>query len=103
MILWKESDNGTDVVREEVNATGTGLGFQAAVSFEFKLSQMFSLLLEISGRYARFGGLTGTLNYSDYGGVGKESGILYRIETPEAFPFFLYLNPYFPDRNQNLL
>lgn len=73
---------GSDVIRQENTVTGTGLGFQAAAAFEFKLSPSVGLLLEIAGRFAKFGGLTGTFSTGDNTSSVESTGTLYAVEVP---------------------
>jgi hypothetical protein len=86
---------GSDVIRQENTVTGTGLGFQAAAAFELKLSPSIGLLLEIAGRFAKFGGLTGTFKESVGSDSIEETGTFYAVEIPgvgsERF-LFVYVN-----------
>ncbi|MCX6560415.1 MAG: outer membrane beta-barrel protein [Candidatus Aminicenantes bacterium] len=79
--LWTLTE-GSDTIRQENTVKGTGLGFQAAAAFEFRLSPSIGLLLEIAGRYAKFGGLTGTFSSSDNSNSFETTGTFYAVEIP---------------------
>ncbi|MDD8025154.1 MAG: hypothetical protein PHI34_01480 [Acidobacteriota bacterium] len=84
--FW-ELDEGTYSVTWENKTTGTGFGVFGAAALEYQLSRSIGLLLEVTGRYAKCGKLTGTLTISDGDFTEKTSGTLYRIEIPASgFP-----------------
>lgn len=86
-------DEDTYFMRYENDVTGGGFGFHGAAAFEIKLSGSIGLLLEIAGRYARFGGLTGTATISNPDDRVSESGTLYRYEISigPGFPYVIVL------------
>jgi hypothetical protein len=84
-------DQGPDFIRYENDVTGMGFGFHGAAAVEIKLSGRIGLLLEIAGRYARFGGLTGTATYSDAYASESVSGTFYRLEIPDGPGFPLVM------------
>jgi hypothetical protein len=90
--FWEYAEDYDDFARMENNITGTGLGFFGSAAFEIKLSGTIGLLLEITGRYARFGGLTGSLTTEDSQHTESTSGTLYLLEIPYGssdFPFLM--------------
>jgi opacity protein-like surface antigen len=63
---------------------GTAFGAQGSLGLEFRISRVFSLLLEATGRYARCASLTGNSTYS---GGEISSGTLYYYKS-NGFPNF---------------
>lgn len=88
---WEYAEDYNQYIRMENDVTGTGFGFFGSAALELKLSDSIGLLLEIAGRYARFGGLTGTIVVEDAADSESTSGTLYLLEIPvgPGFPFLI--------------
>jgi len=66
------------------NVSGTAVGAQGTLGLEFRISGEFSLLLEVSGRYAQCDSLTGNSTCSN---ADPSSGTLYYYKS-NGFPCF---------------
>ncbi len=65
-------------IYDEYSLHKAGLGLHGGLGFEFQVSKFLAIALEAKGRYARFGDLRASRNYSSfYDGGGIEDGILY--------------------------
>ncbi len=71
---------GSDPRRQTGDAKARGLGLVGSLGLERKLSSAWSLLLEVTGRYARIDGFKGTHTEVDSTGTVTEEGKLYYFE-----------------------
>jgi hypothetical protein len=61
-----------------------GLGFHGGLDLEYKAGNLISLLVELSGRYARLSGFTGIGSHVVNGDAGTTQGTLYYFEPLDA-------------------